>query len=99
MQITGPDIVPFDEVKQTALLSIVARILPRIAAGIGPRYFLHPRVEDLAENSTARASIIMLSTDRPDIFAQVRLCFGATAAPRSRVEAVAKPLSCTWRSL
>ena len=77
-QITGPDVVPFDEVKQNALLLIIYRLLPRVAAGVGPRYTLAPSVEDHPGNQTSRATIIMISGDHPLKFAQARL-FSATA--------------------
>ena len=63
--------VPFDAVKQTALVSTVSRLLPRVVAGIGPRFFLDPGIEDQPGSNTTRAIVIMMSTDTPRVFAQV----------------------------
>ena len=71
VQITGPTVVPFDTFKQTALLSIIDLRLPRIAAGIGPFYTQEPSIQDFPTTNTSRATLIMISTDRPRKFAQV----------------------------
>ena len=76
--------VPFDEVKQTALLTVINRLLPRVAAGIGPYFTQHPRVQEHAGNSTARVTLIMLSTDKPCFFAQVSRSFNRRACAKQR---------------
>ena len=80
LQFVGPGIVPFNVVKQTALLSIVEQQLPRLFNGIGPRLTKLLSIADTAATSTSRVTMIMDVSDTPLVFAQVRP-FSGSAPP------------------
>ena len=70
-QLTGPVIVPFNVQKQTALLSVMARLFPRLAFGVGPQQLRIVAVKDEIASQTATITIVTTSTGDPQAFAEV----------------------------
>ena len=71
---TGAAVTPFNALKQTALLSEMARIFPRLAIGVGPEQTRVVGVVDDAAASPATATVTLVtsSTGDPQAFAEVR---------------------------
>ena len=70
-QVTGASVTPFNVLKQTALLSEMARVFPRLAIGVGPEQTRVVGVIDDAAAATATVTLFMSSTGDPQAFAQV----------------------------
>jgi len=80
-QVTGPAIAPFNVQKQTAMLSAMARIFPRLAFGVGPQQSRIAAVTDsinessAAVSTTAAVTIITVSDGSPQQFAEARCMY------------------------
>ena len=68
---TGAAVMPFNAFKQTALLSEMARIFPRLAIGVGPEQTRVVEVMDDASAATTTITLITASTGNPQAFAEV----------------------------
>ena len=68
-QLTGPVVMPFNVQKQTALLSLMARRVPRLALGFGPEQARIVSVVD--DTGTTTVTIITASDNNPQAFAEV----------------------------
>ena len=73
-QLTGAAVTPFNVRRQNALLSEMARVLPRLAIGLGPDETRITAVHDDATTQTATVTIMTASDGNPQLFAEA--CHG-----------------------